>query len=186
MKNHNIGWHLVCRMCIPLVLLASYTFPIPGYADTNKADLTVGMKTIPLLDTKLAGTVKLAILFDPANPDSKQEADRIKAILDGGFQTLDGLKLVGVLVPVDNLDMLRDSKIAVLSSGLAAYYNAINNAVTGNGILTMSTDLGCVRAQKCILGIQSRPRVEIYYSKEAAQNANVVFGQVFSLLVTEI
>lgn len=144
------------------------------------------MKTLPLLNDKITGTATLAIIYDPSNPSSKQEADKIKAILDDNFQAPEDLKLIGVMVPVNDLGKISESKVAVLTGGLSAYYNAISDAVAGRSILTMSTDLDCVRAGKCILGIVSKPHVEIYYSRPAAESAKVTFGQVFALIVKEI
>lgn len=178
------------RIAIPLlasvVFAASSAFAAIALAETDRADLSVGMKTLPLLDDKITGTATLAIVFDPANPASKQEADDIKNILNTNFQGPVDLKLIGILVPVTDLVKIDGSRIAVLTSGLGTYYNTISDAVAGRGILTMSTDLACVTENKCILGLVSKPHVEIYYSKTAAENAKVTFGQVFALLVKEI
>ncbi len=144
------------------------------------------MKTLPLLTNKITGTTTLAILFDPANAASKQEASGIKAILDGNFVGPDELKLNGMLVPVNDLSKITGSKLAILTDGLSAHYDAISAAAISNGTLTMSTDLGCVQANKCVLGIVSKPHVEIYYSKAAAEAARITFGQVFTMLVKQI
>src|SRR5258708_943976 len=95
MENRKKGWPLACFLCILATVLTG--FASPCYADTDATDLSVGMKTVPLLNTKLTGTVELAIIFDNANPGSKREAEKIKSILDGGFQALGDLKLIGVL-----------------------------------------------------------------------------------------
>lgn len=161
-------------------------FAAPVFATTDQTDLSVGMKTLPLLTTKITGTASLAILFDPANAASKEEANGIKAILDGGFEAPGDLKLTGVLVPVSDLGKIAGSKIAILTDGLHAYYGAISAVAATNSVLTMSTDLGCVQANQCILGIVSRPHVEIYYSKTAAAAAKISFGQVFTMLAKQI
>jgi hypothetical protein len=159
---------------------------MPVFAVTDKADLLVGVKTLPLLNSKIMGTATLAILFDPANPSSQQEALSIKTILEGKFETPGDLKLLGILVPTNDLNKMAGSRIAILTNGLSAHYTAISNAAASSGILTMSTDLGCVRANKCVLGIVSKPHVEIYYSRAAASSAKVSFGQVFTMLVKQI
>jgi hypothetical protein len=130
--------------------------------------------------------VPLAIVYDPAEAASKQEADGIKAALDSGLSISGDIKFVPVLVPAGTLDGLAASRVAILTAGLSGYYDGISRIAVTNSILTMSTDLACVRGGKCIIGIVSKPRVEIYYNRSAAEAAKVVFSQVFSLLVKEI
>ena len=166
--------------------IAGTMFVTSSFAATDQADLAVGMKTLPLLANKITGTATLAIIFDPNNAASKEEAAGIKAILDSGFEAPGDLKITGVLVPVSDLDKMMGSKIAILTSGLSAHYGAITKVATNNGVLTMSTDLGCVKANQCVLGIVSKPHVEIYYSKTAADAAKISFGQVFAMLVKQI
>lgn len=166
-----------------LLLLAT---PVLAFAETDKSDLSVGMKTLPLLTDKITGNASLAIIYDPSNPASQREAGNVKAILDSGFEAPGDLKLRGVLVPVGDLGKLSGSRVAILTGGLRGYYDAISRAASSRSILTMSTDMACVQAGKCVLGIASKPHVEIYYSKEAADNAKISFGQVFTLLVKQI
>lgn len=158
----------------------------PCYAVTTEADISVGMKTLPLLTSKIEGSATVAIIFDPADASSKDEAASINAILGRGFVAPGDLKLTRRLVPVNDLPRIEGSKIALLTSGLSAHYDAIGSVAANNGILTMSTDLGCVKANKCVLGIVSKPHVEIYYSKVAADAAKISFEQVFTLLSKQI
>lgn len=110
----------------------------------------------------------------------------MKAIVDNHFEISGDIKLLAVLVPTNDLNKLAGSRVALLTGGLSKYYEDINKIATSNSILTMSTDLACVRAGKCIIGIISKPMVEIYYSKSAAEAAKISFSQVFSLLVKQI
>lgn len=175
-----------CRAVIFSIFFCCMAFSAPAFAVTDKADITVGMKTLPLLTTKITGTVTLAIVFDPANAESKTEAQEIKAVLDGNFQASGDIKLVGLLLPVQELGNISHHKIAIITGGLSKYYDAIGAATANTGILTMSTDLDCVRANKCILGIVSKPTVDIYYSRSAADSAKTGFSQAFTMLVKQI
>lgn len=183
-RNHNKRSYLF-RFCIASFLISIVSFA-PVVADTDRDDLSVAMKVLPLLDEKLPDAVELSIVFNPSDAASKREADKIKTILDAGLQVPGGLRLISVLVPANDLNKITGTRIVVLASGLSTYYGAIGNAVAGRSVLTLSTDLECVKEHKCILGIVSKPHVEIYYSKEAAEKAKIAFGQVFALLVTEI
>ncbi len=155
-------------------------------AATDEADISVGMKTLPLLSDAITGTTFLAIIYDPSNAASVKEADGIKSIIDRKLETPDDLKLVGTLVPVGELQKLSASKIAFLTGELGSYYNAIGTVSARNHVLTMSTDLGCVQANQCVLGITSKPHVQIYFSQGAANAAQITFGQVFMMLVKKI
>lgn len=175
------------RRCIIILLTALLCAfrPVDAMA-MDKMELMIGMKTLPLLNNKMTGNIKIAIMFDPARADSEKEAEDVKAIIDSGLDLPGDLTAEGQLVPVTQLDKIEGTKIAVITSNLDAYYNKIS-AVAGNySILTMSTDLECVRQNKCILGIVSKPRVEIYYSRRAAENAKISFGQAFSALIKAV
>jgi len=158
----------------------------PVLATTDQVDLSVGMKTLPLLTNKIQGSATVAIVFDPSEPASKEEALGIKGILEGEFTAPGDLKLSGLLVPVNELGKMAGSKIAVLTSGLNAHYDAIGSAAATGDVLTMSTDLGCVEANKCVLGIVSKPHVQIYFSQSAADSLHLGFSSAFLMLVHKI
>jgi hypothetical protein len=154
---------------------------------TDQLDLKVGLKVLPLLTNKITGAATAAIVYDPANADSKAEADSIKAIIDGGIEAPGGIKLTSLLVGVGELGKLSGAKIAFLAQGISsANLDAVNKAASDAGVLTMSTDLDYVKANKCVLGVVSKPSVQIYYSKAAADAGKIGFAQAFTMLVTQI
>jgi hypothetical protein len=178
---------MIGKMALTFFLaLSLFSSPTSVLAATDKEDLLVGMKLLPLLSNKITDTVTFAIVFDPANASSKREAEGIKAILDSGMTISGDIKIIPVLVPASALDKLAGSKVAILAGGMGKYYDDVNKIAISNSILTMSTDLACVQGGKCIIGIVSKPRVEVYYNKSAAEAAKVTFSQVFSLLVKQI
>lgn len=158
----------------------------PAFAATDKDDLAVGVKTMPLLEKKIQGNATVAVVFNPADAGSKSEADAIKGIFDAGLEAPGGVKLSGSLVPVSDLGKISGSRIVVLTGGLKSSFDAIAAAVNGAGALSLSTDLDCVRSNKCILGVVSKPSVEIYFSSKAAADANVSFAPAFTMLVKKI
>lgn len=170
------------------LLLAVMILALPGAGSfaMDKLDLAIGMKTLPLLNNQITGNIKVAILYDPAKASSKQEAENIKSVIDGGLDLPADLNPDGTVIPINQLDKLADIKIAIVTSNLESHYDAISNAASKYGILTMSTDLDCVRMNKCILGIVSKPRVEIYYSKSAAESARISFKQAFAPLLKPV
>jgi hypothetical protein len=182
-----INFNTCVRRVILLLIVGSVTLSsAPCTAKTERADLLLGIKTLPLLTNKIEGSANVAIIFDPASSASKQDAIGIKAIFDSGFEVSGNLELNSMLVPVNELGKMAGTRIAVLTEGLSANYDAISAAASAGGILTMSTDLGCVQSHKCVLGMVSSPHVVIYYSKVAADAARITFGEVFTMLVKRI
>src|SRR5262249_25135340 len=119
--------------------------------------------------------------------DSKADADAIKAAIDGGIEAPGGGKLTATQVGIGETAKLSGAKIAFIARGVpVSAFDAINNAAAANGVLTMTTDLDCVRANKCILGIVSKPSIEIYYSKAASDAAKIGFSQAFAMLVKQV
>ena len=146
----------------------------------EQIDLSIGLKTLPLLSTKLSGAVVMAIIFDPANAASKSEADQLQALLGSGLDAPGGVRISGMLVPISDLAKLSQAKLAFVTTGNKGAFDAI--AAASAGILTMSTDLDCVRSNKCVLGIVSKPSVTIFYSRAAADAAKISFAEAFAML----
>ncbi len=174
------------RVLMLSVFVYSVSFAASAGTAMDNKDLAVGMRTLPLLTNKITGTAKVAIVYDPNSATSKSEAGSIKAMIDGDFQAPGDLKLVSVMLPVGEAEHMAGSKIAIITSGLGRYYDIIGATAAANGVLTMTTDLSCVKANKCILGIVSDPSVDIYYSKPAADATKISFTQAFTMLVKQI
>ena len=176
-------WHSATLMAAVVAVTVSFS-AMSAHA-TEQKDLAVGLKTLPLLTNKLSGTAVAAVVFDPANPASKSDADAIKAALDGGMKAGD-VAISGVLVPVSDLSKLASAKIAFVAQGTSSSFDKIASAASSNGVLTISTDLDCVKGGKCVLGVVSSPSVEIYYNKAAGDAAKVTFSPAFTMLVKQI
>jgi hypothetical protein len=154
---------------------------------TDQLDVSVGLKTLPLLTPKITGPATVAIVFDPSNAESKADADAIKAVIDGGLEAPGGVKLVALMVAVGEIGKVSGAKIAILTRGAGkSAFDGLATAATAAGVLSMSTDLDCVKASKCVLGIQSKPSVDIYFSKAAADAAKLVFSPAFAMLAKQI
>src|SRR5262249_34961014 len=81
-NRRTTGWRIVFFLSV----FIGWLFAYPCSAETNQKDLVVGMKTLPLLVNKIVGSATVAIVFDPANPASRSEANSIKAVFDSGFE----------------------------------------------------------------------------------------------------
>lgn len=154
---------------------------------TDQQDLFVALKTLPLLTNKVTSPAVVAVIYDPANSVSKADAETIKSIFDEGLEAPGGVKLNARLTGVSELSTLAGAKIAFLAHGLPVTdYNAIGAAASAAGVLTICTDIDCVKSNKCVLGVVSRPHVEVYYSPVAAEAANVSFASAFTMLAKQV
>ncbi len=167
------------------ILLAVVT-ALPVLAATDKDDISVGIKTIALLENKIEGSATVAVVFNPVDAESQSEAQAIREVFDAGIAAPGGVKFNAVLVPVNDLNKIVDSRLVVITYGLKPNYDAIAVAVNKAGALSMSADLECVKNAKCILGLVSKPSVEIYYNAKAAEAAAVRFAPAFTMLMKRL
>lgn len=159
---------------------------VPAYA-TNTLDITTGLKPLILLNGRNSESVKVVIVFDSGSEASRNDAQLIKSDMDNGASVPGGLKIVTQLMAVSDIAKLGEAKAVFLADSISpSGYDAINNAASLAGALTISTDLRCVRTNKCVLGIVTSPRVEIYYSPTAADALRINFPAAFLMLVRQI
>ena len=151
-------------------LVLGVSFSAPAQA-VEKSDIEAGLRTLPLLLNKITGDTTIAIVYDPADAASVADAEKIEKIVHDGMTIPGGGKLSAMRVSVSELAKLSRVKVAFLTTGLGPHFTSINTATSAASILTISTDLDCVRAAKCIIGVATQPGVSIYYSKAAADSA---------------
>jgi hypothetical protein len=60
----------------------------------------------------------------------------------------------------------------------------------GNGswqkILCVTTDIAQVRNGTCTMGVQSRPKVEVFVNRSVAAANDITFSTVFRVMITEL
>jgi hypothetical protein len=145
------------------------------------------MKILPLLENRLHGTAVVAVLYNPASAESIADANNIKNALEHGMGSLIEVTLVPKLVSISELNQMTGSKIAFLAKEIPPdNFDAISSAAASSGILTISTDLRCVNANKCVLGVVFAPTVKIYYSRTAAEASHISFTPVFLMLIKRL
>lgn len=176
-----------CRpLLCALVLVACLSLPFGAQA-TDMLDLKVGLKVLPLLNEKIKSPAVVGIVYDPAKPESKAEAESIKSLIDGGVTAPGGIKLISMLIGVGEMKKLSDAKMAFLSGSLsAADLDVAGKEAAMANVLTFSTHLSYVKENKCVLGIVSKPSVQIFYSPVAADAGKISFAQAFIMLASRL
>src|SRR5579871_6151304 len=85
---------------------------------TDRQDLSVALKTLPLLTNKIPSPAPIAIIYDPSSAESKTDAEAIKSIIDSGLEAPGDIKLVPQLVSTGELSKLSGVRIAFLAHEL--------------------------------------------------------------------
>ena len=167
-----------------LALALAVFCPAPVQA-VERADIEAGLKTLPLLMTRMTGDLTMAVVYDSANPVSKAEGEKVKSLIDAGIQLPGGGKLTALPITTAEIGKLSRAKLAYLTSGLGAQLNDVAAATAAASILTLTMDIDCVRVAHCIIGVETKPSVTIYFSKTAADDAKIEFVQAFNMVVKQ-
>ncbi len=174
-------WKAVATVCVFLVFIC------PSAHATDQLDISTGLKTLLLMTNRVSGLIAVAVVFDPANPESRMDAENIRSAIDSGNGVPGGLKMTAELVGYTSFLKSTDAKVAFLAKAIpVSSFDTISATAQSSGILTISTDLDCVKSGKCVLGIMSKPRVEIYYSPAAAEAAHINFAPAFIMLAKQV
>lgn len=156
-----------------------------AHAAATERDILVVSRALGFIKPKPEGNVTTAIVFDPANPASKADADALMGVLGGGLKA-GKVQLQGKLVPVTDAGGIMGAGMAIVANGTAPHFAAIKAAAAGSSVLVTSFDLECVKAASCALGVATEPKVEIFANKAAAGAAGVEFLPAFLMMVKEL
>lgn len=166
-------------------LLVVLVLGLPGgAAATSTKDLQVGVRGVDFLAEPLRGRIPVAVVHDPANRASQQDALAIAAWLTASGRSAK-VELVPMLVEVQDLDRAPPYRVAIIASGLEANFGRILDFARRNVTLTITADLACVRSGACVLGIATEPAVEVIVSRQASAVCGVEFQRAFRMMVKE-
>ena len=131
----------------------------------------------------MTGNVKMAIVHDAANAESKAHADELSGLIGPGLK-VGKVTLEAVLIDSSSLSGIEGVKAAFVTNGLGGNASGIFSKTSSNGIVSVG-DLACVDAGQCVLNVESTPTVKIYVSKAAASASSVSFSDAFRMMITE-
>lgn len=146
----------------------------PSHAATDK-DIQLLSKAMGFVEGGVGKDV--AVLYDAGNATSSAEADQVVSLLGGAGLT--GGKVAASSAAGAS------AKVFYVTQGLDGSWGAISSAAAAGKKLTATMDDGCVKAGKCVLGVQSSPSVEIKVSKAASAETSVGFGAAFKMMIKE-
>lgn len=164
-----------------LPVLAGALLSAPSFAETSQRDLEVIGRALGFVEGVSGPDRTVAIVYDAA---SEAEAQALVESMAGGLSA-GRVTLNARLVPMDDPSGLSGSHAAVLlgsASGDAGIFSAASSA----GVMTVSTDMGCVQSGQCVMGVQSAPSVRIVVNRDAASASSVSFAAAFAMMIEEI
>jgi len=151
---------------------------------TSLKDIKIGVHVIDFVVNPPAGKTAIGVIFDSKVKESADDAqvilDALTASLPRGANTPTPL-----LVDIRDLDDAQNLRAVVVADHMKPYYDKVSAFGHRTGALILSTDLDCVRANKCTVGIASAPRVEVVVSSKQAQASGIQFSEAFRMMVTE-
>ena len=156
-------------------------FAAPAAAETTQRDLEVIGRALGFVEGASGSDRTVAIVYDPA---SQAEAEALNAAMSGGLSA-GRVTLNGRLVPAGDLSGLSGAHAAVLL-GSASGDAGVFGQASSNGVMTVSTDMGCVESGQCVMGVQSAPSVRIVVNGGAAEASSVSFAAAFAMMIEEI
>lgn len=167
---------------LPLAFaLACLLGPLAAGA-TSPKDLKIGIHVIDFVTNAPAGRTGFGIVYDSRVRESYEDAQQILDALSG--QRLPG-GLKPVLVELRDLEDTSNLRALVIADHMKGAYDQLADYGRRTHTLVLSSDLDCVRAGKCTVGIASAPRVEVIVSTQQAQASGIQFSEAFRMMVTE-
>lgn len=156
----------------------------PAHAAITAKDLQVAGRVIGFVNPTPSGTLKLGIVYDPANATSMADKQALMTILGNGLAVA-GITLVPDPVSIAALSGT-DANILFLTNGLGAEAADVGKIAAAKKLLCITTDLSDTQDGSCAVAVQSSPNVQITVNKATLAASGISFTSAFMLMVTEI
>jgi hypothetical protein len=172
LKARKFGTRLAASLLTAIMISGAQ-----AQAATLTRDLQVIARAVGFVSGLPRGAVDVAVVDGPG-------ADALIAATGRGIAA-GGMMLNPRRVSVSAL-AASGARVIIVPEGQDASHNAIAAAARALNAVTLSTDMGCVRSDRCVVGVSTSPRVEIVVSRAAAKAAGVSFSQAFRVMIREI
>lgn len=150
---------------------------VDALAQSSARDAQLMARAVGFANGLPRGAIDVAVVDGPG-------AEAVLAVM-GQRVTAGGVTLTPRRVSLSALGA-SGARVVIVPEGQAASHARIAEMARAMGALTISTDLDCVRANHCVVGVASSPRVEIIVSRSAARASGVSFAQAFRVMIREV
>lgn len=170
--------------CLPVLAVLSLIFAAPARADLTRTDVQIAARALSFVSNPLTGPVRVGIVYSEKSPRSVREANNLRDILSGGLK-IGALELSPVMVELKDVAGA-DVDLFFLTEFMEPNALPRPTADGPSPRVCVTTDIEQVRNGSCAIGVRSRPKVEVFVSRSAAEASNIKFSTVFRVMITEI
>lgn len=171
------AWLLIAASCCAAIV-------IPVHAEILMQDLQIAARALSFMETPLTGSVRAGIVYSARDQRSVRQAEELERLFERGLR-LGSLNVSSVRVEI--------GQVARADVDLFLMTDFVGNAGDQRDILSgtksvpcVTTDIELVREGVCMMGIRSKPKVEILINHAAARKSGITFATVFRMLITEL
>lgn len=158
---------------------------VPARADVTTADVQVAARALSFVTNPLKGAVRVGIVYAAGNPKSVQQAQSLRSMLGSGLK-VGNLELRPVLVKSTDVASA-DVDLFFLTEYMTAVETPKQLGTdAGRPLLCVTNDIGQVRRGACVMGVRSRPKVEVFVNRASAAANQINFSTVFRVMITEL
>lgn len=152
---------------------------VPAAAAVTPKDMQIIGRMLGFFDPPFSGQVQVGIVHGPA---TKVAAEALAQQMGAGLVT-GGITLVPKLIA--DADVAAAGVSVLLLTDVASQGEAAVKAAAGKRVVVVATEPGCADTGRCIVSLQSDPKVEITMNKAAADMAGVKVGAAFRMMIKE-
>ena len=165
-----------------LILIPPLFLSSPAGADGAR-EVQVAGRTLTFLENGPTGKVTFAVVYDSSKPASVAEKDEVMAALGSGM-AVGGVTVVGK--PVDASSVSGVTGVAAFYITRGVNYAAVGGVAKSKKILSISSDMACVKSGACVMGVAASPKVEIVVNTASATAIGASFKAAFKMMIKEI
>jgi len=157
--------------------------PVSLRAEITRPDMLVAGRAIGFIDKLGSGDVRVGIVFAPESAPSLQQANEIRDLLGSQFRVGNHV-LRPVMVRADQVNNA-GVDLFLLTEGADIAASSVAASSRARKIPCITFDLAQERNGACVIGVQTRPRIEILFNRKAAAESGTNLSSVFRLMITE-
>jgi hypothetical protein len=169
-----------------MLSLSVLGFPFIGipeaYAEITQKDYQTIVRSIGFLQQTPGPEAVFAIVYDPGNSGSVQEAQQMKSFIE----TQGNKVLTARMVSVTDMARLEGAPFTFITQGLDKYYSQLSSIMPNYKTLSFTQDRSCIEQGCCAVFVNSGNRVEIVVNRNAVEMAQAQFKPAFLMMVTLI
>jgi hypothetical protein len=164
------------RCVVGLAAVATLFAAAPAQA-TSARDAAVVARAVSFVQGGPTGEVSVAVVDGPG-------ADAAVAAFGSGVAA-GAVTLKARKVPLSALAG-SGAKVVLVPEGQSGVHAEVAEIAKRMRALTVSSELSCVQAGHCVMGVRAEPRVEIVVSRAAAAANGVAFQSAFRVMIREL